>query len=170
MIYAKFPISAETLEKDMVLHSGKKAYRCAVCCKEIVYKNSLNKQMNVHSSEALKWPDCSILFFREAHLREHVTAVHQGPTCPCPKCSKAFCRKSGLNVHFKTCGMEKPPKVYHCRHCGKWFHTKQEVYQHKVKHGAPQLVCLLCGKMSIGGVLVCCITKNVHQKAAARKD
>ena len=75
----------------MLVHTGKKDFKCEVCEKMFSRKNNLRSHMLTHTK-----------------LKDH----------ECDICKKKFARKFGLIQHFRIHLGEQP---YGCAECGKWF-------------------------------------------------
>ena len=75
----------------MLLHTGKKAFRCEVCEKNFTVKGNLKQHMLTHTK--VKAHECDI-------------------------CKKKFSHKSNLVSHFRIHLGEQP---YGCAECEKWF-------------------------------------------------
>lgn len=85
--------------------------------------------------------NCSKSFSKPSLLQLHICVHTNTRMFPCSLCSKAYFKRSHLNVHMKS----HYPKAFHCTHCEQSFSTKDKL----ARHGDCREVhiCYICDKV-----------------------
>lgn len=100
-------------------HEGEKPYLCEHCGRSFASSNLLKSHVHYQHNSNLDYFTCSV-------------------------CSKAFNKKSRLDIHMRIHNEVRP---FECSTCGKKFHTNGNLRKHLVTHtGDRPHKCHLCDK------------------------
>lgn len=112
-------ISASWIRVHKANHEGEKPYLCEHCGRSFASSNLLKSHMHYQHNSNLDYFTCSV-------------------------CSKAFNKKSRLDIHMRIHNEVRP---FECSTCGKKFHTNGNLRKHLVTHtGDRPHKCHLCDK------------------------
>ena len=100
-----------------------------------------------HGSSSYNCDICNFTTKEKYHLQHHTKQKHlKKDLFECPKCSKKFCRKDVMKVHFKTI---HEGQTFSCDLCSHVSTQKGELLRHKNSiHTklAKKYDCSFCGK------------------------
>jgi len=112
-------ISSSWIRVHKANHEGKKPYLCEHCGRSFASRNLLRSHVHYQHNSDLDYFTCSV-------------------------CSKAFNKKSRLEIHMRIHNQVRP---FECSTCGKKFHTNGNLRKHHATHtGDRPHKCHLCPK------------------------
>jgi KRAB domain-containing zinc finger protein len=111
----------------------KKAFRCEMCGKNFVLKDSYKSHQRIHTGEKpFTCHICGKQFSHTGGLYYHLKHVHAGiKNHSCDICGRSFALKAAMEDHRRIHTGERP---YVCHTCGKPFKTKASLYIHSKIH------------------------------------
>ncbi|XP_047114679.1 zinc finger protein 33B-like isoform X1 [Schistocerca piceifrons] len=146
VICGKLLVKKESLATHMRSHTGEKLFECTVCGKKLSNKGSLTYHMrSFHTGE--RPHTCQ--FCGEGFLSKEARLVHERihtgeKPYKCSVCGMAFRCSSNLSQHIKVHSEERP---HPCQHCGKAFQRKGALDVHMRTHtGERPFTCDICGR------------------------
>lgn len=118
---------------------------CKICGKILTTNFSLNRHMLLHTGERpFKCAVCKYGFIQKSDLFRHESTHRAEYNFHCLSCTKKFKTKKNLQCHLSTHSKER---LFHCPHCSKSFKLQRvlrfHVETHKEKN---RLQCDLCAK------------------------
>eukprot|EP00088_Acartia_fossae_P027679 TRINITY_DN28416_c0_g1_i10.p1 TRINITY_DN28416_c0_g1~~TRINITY_DN28416_c0_g1_i10.p1 ORF type:complete len:301 (-),score=48.59 TRINITY_DN28416_c0_g1_i10:423-1325(-) len=131
--------SRSTLEKHMLLHSGKRPHKCKLCQAEFIQRRSLTCHvMQKHSMERpYKCKICNKGFVYNFYLEEHMIYHTGEKKHQCPECGKRFVSPGALSKHIKR---HTTIKSFQCNFCNKMFKVNVDLKTHiKFVHARERL-------------------------------
>ena len=106
---------------------------------------------------------CGKEFSQAGHLRQHISAVHEGQRDHCDVCGKPI-SKGYLEKHIKT--VHEGQKDWKCESCGKVFSLLIHLQRHikTVHEGQRDFKCNYCDKTYTAKKNLNSHIKNVHER------
>ncbi|XP_073319761.1 uncharacterized protein [Pagrus major] len=154
-----FPNNA-SLQRHLVIHSGKKPFKCFICGRGFTQSGNLKTHMKVHRGELTNWTlvqeksppketpvvhvcgECGMDFPQKQQLEEH-RQTHIKPFA-CPDCDKRFKNEYSFKQHKRVHSGES---LFICSECGKSFGSVGSFKKHQLTHtGERNFHCDQCGK------------------------
>ncbi|XP_043935273.1 zinc finger protein 253-like [Protopterus annectens] len=119
-------------DKSIIIQTGEKPYKRAVCDKNFTQKINFTLHENIHKTGKLfKCIPCGKSFARKSSLTNH-ERMHRGDKpYKCTTCDKSYAWKCNLRKHE---GIHSGGKLYKCTTCGKSFAWKQNIAVHMKTH------------------------------------
>lgn len=159
----EFPHSS-ALKRHLVIHSGKRPFKCFICGRGFTQDGNLKTHMKVHRGELHKWTlvqekkqlpeariaanicgECGMDFPEKQQLEKHRES-HKKPYA-CPDCGKTFKRENSVEIHQRIHSGKSP---FCCSVCGKTCGTAQLLRTHLAVHtGQKNFHCHQCGRSFI---------------------
>ncbi|XP_068083004.1 zinc finger protein 382 isoform X3 [Anabrus simplex] len=139
--------SRDKYDRQMLIHTGERPYRCDICPKTFGRKSNLRRHMVTHADADNRPYCCDVCgkkFCRNNDLRAHIH-IHAGEyPHQCKECCKNFREMSDLNFHMHTHTQER---LNCCKICGKIFRRKSNLGRHMLIHeDVRPHSCRVCGK------------------------
>jgi len=114
-------VEDDTVLDIQYLQKAGRTFKCDVCSKMLMNKETLRRHMRLHAEKTHKCQYCSKCFLYSSDLKKH-TYTHTGEKpFMCDVCSKSFSTESSLKVHMRTRTGLKP---FMCNVCFKSFSQK----------------------------------------------
>ena len=136
------------LHKNVFHGKMTKTFKCNICGKSFNYKANRNLHEgqckgNEDQYENVQCDKCNKTFTNAAHLKRHVTFMHDAPKkFRCEVCDEAFKTKVMLRNHKSNSHIHK----YKCVQCERIFNLRITLETHINDDHPKQHRCLLCKK------------------------
>lgn len=150
MCYKKFKSKHDARAHERK-HNKDKNQICDICGYATAFKGSLEIHKMRHLGQfRLKCDTCGKGFFTKVDLEGHMNAHMGEKPFQCDICGKDFINKRHYTYHMKSSHPDPDEDCsYHCKRCGKSFHTMPAFRAHKRLHLKKErsvFVCDICGK------------------------
>ncbi|CAL1529989.1 unnamed protein product, partial [Lymnaea stagnalis] len=117
--------------------SGKPSFKCFVCSKVFIRKETLAKHFKIHSgTKPFKCTICIREFTQNVHLKVHMRKHTGSRPFQCKECGKGFIDSTSLAKHieYEACNAENA--LYRCKVCEKRHYYLGSIKQHvRKEHG-----------------------------------
>ncbi|XP_078529882.1 uncharacterized protein LOC144810004 [Lissotriton helveticus] len=131
------------LARHKRIHTGLRAYSCAVCKKTFTGKTHLLMHEQTHTEE-YPYTEHEMQFADKPTLAHHEKTHKTEQPFHCNICEKNFTKKTSLIQHHRIHTGEKP---HHCSVCSQSFTRKGNLLRHYTLHtGWRPYHCSVCGK------------------------
>ncbi|XP_011482479.1 zinc finger protein 22 [Oryzias latipes] len=137
---ASFRRDCDLLKHTAESHTGKKAFKCSECDKELARRDSLVLHMRIHRGEKPhRCPFCSKFFSQTSNLRVHMRKHTGEKPYYCDNCKKMVAHSYHLKICLKQTSAQVRTvgvKAFRCTRCGKKFGTAADLKVHNGIHDA----------------------------------
>ncbi|KAH9488272.1 hypothetical protein Btru_063831 [Bulinus truncatus] len=123
----------EKIEAHMA--SGKPSFRCLVCAKVFIRKETLAKHFKIHSGKKpFKCSICCREFTQNVHLKVHMRKHTGSRPFQCKECNRGFIDSTALAKHIENEACKSENALYKCKLCDKRHYYLGSIKQHIRKH------------------------------------
>lgn len=137
---AAFKRDCDLLRHTAESHSGRKAFKCPECGKELARRDSLVLHLRTHRGEKPhRCPFCGRFFSQTSNLRVHMRKHTGEKPYYCGCCQKMVAHSYHLKICLQRTSAQARTagaRAFRCPRCGKKFCTAADLKVHKRIHEA----------------------------------